>query len=93
MIDASTLADAWIAVWHRPDTGKPPDPDGSHAVDTLVRADPDAAWSVILTILDRIEPEPDNTVLQVLAAGPARRSLVHREPAVVERTDTQSNRV
>ena len=89
MIDASTLADAWIAFWHRADTGKFPDPDGSHAVDTLV----DAAWSVILTFLDCIEPEPDNSIFQVLAAGPARRSLVHREPAVVERTDTQANRV
>lgn len=93
MSDTLALADAWITYWrHHAETGKFPDSDGSEAVDCVVRDDPDAGWAVILAILERVEPKPENPLFQVLAAGPLEDLLDHHGPAVVERVDTEARR-
>ena len=92
-MDLGLIADGWIRYWRAAETlGDVTDLGAKEAVADLVHEDPDRALSVILKVVERIEPLPTTTLFQVLAAGPLEDLLAHHGPAIIDRVEAHARR-
>jgi len=73
-------------------TRRSEDLGAKEAVYDLVHEDPDRALSVILKVVERIEPLPTTTLFHVLAAGPLEDLLAHHGPAIIDRVEAHARR-
>lgn len=89
-VDADAIARAWVAYWDEEErTGQFPDSDVGSFV---FRLDRDAAWVVILKILEMVDPNPKRPLFQVLAASPTEDFLGEHGPAVIDRVEAEALR-
>jgi len=90
MATDAELAESWMAYWqHYEATGQFPDEASGRFVD-LPRNDPEGCWRFIEHVLNRIEPDPENPLFQVLAAGPLEDLLNHWGTEVIDRVERKA---
>ena len=91
--DTRALAQAWVTYWREyGESGAFPQSSASEAVESLARTRPSEALAVILEILRMIDASPENTLFQVLAAGPVEELLGYRGPAIIEHIEAEALR-
>ena len=90
--DIKLLAKEWIAYWEEHGrTDKFSDSDISSVLDDLSQHNPDAAWAVIMEILQSIDPRPENPLFRVLAAGEL-EDLLGDQPGLIGRVEEEARR-
>lgn len=89
-MNANEIAAVWIR--YTKDAGTDEFPVGDAVCDffDLPREMPELCWQTILAILERIEPDPDDSLFQALAAGLVEDLLVNHGPAIIAQVEQQA---
>ena len=89
-VDTDAIARAWIDYWNEHErTGQFPDSDVGSFVFNLDR---DTAWTVILRILELVDPDPNGALFQVLAASPTEDLIAEHGATIIDNVEAEALR-